>query len=137
MAIELPRGVRLCNPGNIRKSSTLWLGLSDTQSDPDFFTFSNAKYGIRAIAVILKTYQREGISTIRDAIDRWAPPVENNTSAYVSDVCEQCSVDPDKPIDFKLIMVTLVKAIIRHENGLNNGQPWYDDMTVGYGVSLA
>lgn len=137
MSAEIPRGIRNANPGNLRRDSTQWLGLSETQSDPDFFTFTIGTYGIRAIARILLNYQREGVTTVREAINRYAPPVENDTGAYVNEVCEQCSVDPDKPVDFKTFLPAMVKAIIRQECGTNAGQPWYTDAYVNYAVSLA
>jgi hypothetical protein len=128
-----PRGVRLNNPGNIRRDGTLWLGFADDQSDAEFVTFTAPAYGIRAIARIMKSYQRKGVTTLEEAINRWAPPVENNTSAYVSAVCKDCNIAPDKVVDFNAIMPTLVKAIIRHENG---EQPYSDDL-INYGISLA
>lgn len=130
---DIPRGIRLNNPGNIRRSTVPWLGLAQLQDDPDFFEFTSAIYGIRAMARIFKTYQREGISTVGEAINRWAPPVENDTGAYVSDVCARCGVQPTDRVDFGTIMPTLVKAVIHHENG---AQP-YSDSDINYAVGLA
>lgn len=130
---DIPRGIRLNNPGNIRRSTVPWLGLSDMQDDPDFFEFTSAIYGIRAMVRIFKTYQREGVSTLEEAINRWAPPVENNTSAYVSDVCTRCGVQPTDRVDFNAIMPSLIKAVIYHENG---AQP-YSDADINYAMGLA
>jgi hypothetical protein len=115
-----PRGVRLNNPGNIRHSTRPWLGQSRLQPDPDFVNFIAPEYGIRAIVKTVLTYQADdGCKTIRQIIDRWAPPNENDTSAYVDDVAERCNVSPDQPVDThdKDVMTALVEAIIRHENG--------------------
>jgi hypothetical protein len=115
----LPRGVRLNNPGNIRKGTTQWRG-KIAGDDPDFETFISPKYGIRAIAKTLLSYQdKYGIRTVADAINRWAPPVENDTQAYINHVAAKLGVRPYEPLDFhrEAILLPLVMAIIRHENG--------------------
>lgn len=129
----IPRGIRNNNPGNIRKDGTDWLGLDPNGADPDFCVFTKPEYGIRAIARILLNYQREGITSIQEAIDKWAPPTENDTDAYVKAVCAQCNVAGDKVVDFRSIMPQLVAAIIQHENG----QQPYTPGLITYGVSLA
>jgi len=122
----IPRGIRNMNPGNIRKSDTDWVGLSAEQTDPDFFQFMSPIFGIRAIVKILLHYQAAGICTIPQAINRWAPPSENDTSAYIAAVEAVCSsFDPRDP--------NLIKAIIQHENG----QQPYDDGTIQHAISLA
>ncbi len=82
--------------------------------------------GIRALAVTLITYHdkrraKDGsnIDTIREVIERWAPPNENNTSAYVNEVSKAVGVTPDMIIDLHDYdtLRPLVEAIIRHENG--------------------
>ena len=39
MENKLPRGLRNCNPGNIRISTDKWLGLREEQTDKEFFQF--------------------------------------------------------------------------------------------------
>lgn len=117
-----PRGIRNNNPGNIRKSHEPWRGLmpAHEQTDPAFFRFSSPEWGIRAIAVILRTYQgKYKLGTVRALIKRWAPDVENDTEAYVQAVCTAVGVGPDEPIDLRDAgdMRGVVLAIIRHENG--------------------
>jgi len=128
-----PRGVRNNNPGNIRKSGTVWMGMSATQTDPSFVQFVAPEYGIRAIAKIMKSYRALGLNTVREVIRRWAPPSENNTDAYVAAVCAECSVKPDDTIDLETIMPLLVKAIIYHENGCCP----YTDQQINSGIALA
>ena len=113
-----PRGLRNKNPGNLRHSKTHWMGQTDEQPDPDFVTFEDAKYGIRALYITLRTYQlKHGLHTIEDMIHRWAPPSENDTGAYVKAVAAACGVRPDQQVDLNRIGEKLVAAIIRHENG--------------------
>ena len=129
----MTRGERLFNPGCIRHSSINWLGSSVTQTDPDFVQFDEAKWGIRAIARILLNYERDGVTTIREAIDRWSPPSENNTSAYVQAVCQDCSLTPDETVDLSAILPQVVTAIIHHENG----EVIYDPSLIAYAASMA
>lgn len=128
-----PRGVRNNNPGNIRKNSTVWMGMAAAQTDSSFVQFVAPEYGIRAIAKIMKSYRALGLNTIREVIRRWAPPSENNTDSYVAAVCAECSVKPDDTVDLDTIMPLLVKAIIWHENG---GCP-YTDQQINAGIGLA
>jgi hypothetical protein len=121
-----PRGIRNHNPGNIRRSSDPWQGLAERQGDVEFFTFKSPIYGIRALARTLITYQdKHGLRTIRQIIGRWAPPVENNTNAYVRAVAEATDLDADQMLDLHNFdyMFPLTKAIIKHENGQ---QPYTD-----------
>lgn len=136
MNVDTPRGIRNSNPGNIRLSKTVWQGEAPDQTDPAFVVFTSPAYGIRALAKTLESYQVEdGCNTIRQIIDRWAPPNENNTAAYVASVARACGVMPDAPVLVRtpLVMTELVKAIIHQENG---EQP-YDDATIAEGLSMA
>lgn len=119
------RGERNNNPGNIVFVPTItWVGQLGLEADgppgeaPRFIRFDCPENGIRAIAKILEAYHREGFDTIRKMIDRWAPPTENDTAAYIEDVAATLGDDPDAPslLD-DLALETLVEAIIHHENG--------------------
>ena len=137
MTKAITRGLRNFNPGNIDRDGTPWQGMAEDQSsDPRFIVFKSAPFGIRALARVLITYQdKHGLSTVRKIINRWAPPVENNTEAYVQSVAAALGVAANDIInvhDFD-VMKPLVKAIIKHENGV---QP-YPDSVINYGLSLA
>ena len=136
MTKSLPRGIRNHNPGNLRLSKDPWQGLADKQTDGAFFQFREAKWGIRALARTLITYQdRHGLKTVRELIGRWAPPSENNTPAYVAAVAKALGVGQDDPVDLQdhAVMEPLVKAIIRHENG----QQPYTQAQIDAGLVLA
>jgi hypothetical protein len=131
---HVPRGLRNNNPGNLRRvEGTAWKGQEATQTDPDFVQFVTPEYGIRAMARILHNYKRDGLNTIHEAISRWAPSNENDTNSYIQDVCNGCSVQPTDVVDFDLIMPSLIKAIIFHENGV---QPYSDDQ-INKGIALS
>lgn len=130
-----PRGIRLNNPGNIRRNDP-WLGMTREQPDPDFVRFETPADGIRAMARILMRYQHAyKLRTIRDWIARWAPPSENDTLAYIASVEQQTGINADAVLDILNPMTAgaIVRAIIRHENGQ---QPYTDEQIVA-GLKLA
>lgn len=135
-----PRGVRNNNPGNIDRTGTPWQGENRTeaarQREVRFAVFDTPEYGFRALVKTLLTYQRKyGLRTVRGIIDRWAPPSENNTSAYAVEVAKALGVSLDVRIDVEAPATAfqLAKAIARHENG---GNYWGDDV-IWEGIELA
>ena len=116
-----PRGLRNCNPGNIRITKDKWQGLRPVQEDKEFFQFSDMKWGYRALIRTLQNYHRlHGCRTIADYINRWAPEHENNTSGYISRVCREMQVPttyvPD--VKDKTTMCAFAAAISQVENGV-------------------
>lgn len=133
--LRLPRGIRNNNPGNIRADGTPWQGLV-AGSDPSFATFESPEAGIRALAKNLLTYQdKHGLNTVMGIVNRWAPPGENNTQAYVNAVSKEMGVQPGDNINLRdpETLSKLTKAIIRHENGRNP----YRSQTLARGVESA
>jgi hypothetical protein len=130
---KLTRGLRNNNPGNIDRNSIKWQGMAADQSgDPRFIVFTSPQYGIRAIARILMGDWREGKNTIAALIHEWAPPVENDTDAYVRAVGKACGVDPYRPCDIPSLLPRMIPAIIQHENG---SQPYPQDV-IQLGIDL-
>ncbi|EBX6267570.1 hypothetical protein [Salmonella enterica] len=129
------RGIRNNNPGNLEYSKTNpWVG--QTGDDGRFAKFETPEHGIRALGRNLLSYQRQGIDTVNDIINRWAPPSDNNnTEAYIQAVCAQLGVTPDQPLDASNpdTLKALCASIIQHENG---SQP-YSDQQLVTGVSAA
>ncbi|EMF2234062.1 structural protein [Salmonella enterica] len=120
--MNTPRGIRNNNPGNIRQGDD-WKGLvaKSQRTDKTFCQFTTPEYGIRAMIIILRNYQRRhGLNTVTGIINRWAPASENNTQAYINSVAQATGVTPDQRIDTtdSRFMVKLLQAIIRHENGI-------------------
>ncbi len=151
MRPETPRGIRNYNPGNIdRAPGVRWQGqAADQASDSRFVVFNGPRWGIRAIARVLITYQdkrlaKDGsrIDTVREFIERWAPATENNTDAYTLTVARAMGLDSDYAgvdVYHYDTMRALVLAIIRHENGpgpLPSGQ-WYGESIIADGLALA
>ncbi len=129
------RGIRNNNPGNLEYSKTNpWVG--QTGDDGRFAKFETPEHGIRALGRNLMSYQRQGIDTVSEIINRWAPPTDkNDTMSYIKAVCEQLGVSADEPLDASNpdILKALCAAIIHHENG---SQP-YSDQQLTAGVSAA
>jgi hypothetical protein len=118
MSESLPRGVRNNNPGNVRRGQP-WEGLAPQQTDPAFCQFIDAQHGIRALALILNSYQAvDGCMTVQQMINRWAPPSDDNpTTAYVDFVAGRLGLAPDgQPvISDPAVMAAMVNAIIAQE----------------------
>ena len=117
---KLPRGLRNNNPGNIRQSSTKYLGEVQPSQDSAFKQFQSIDYGYRAMFVLIEHYYRKrGLKTIRQIISRYAPASENNTEGYIQQVASICFRSADEEIDItnKDEMVLLVSAMSRVENG--------------------
>lgn len=126
------RGLRNNNPGNIRKGDN-WQGMAGKQPDRSFITFKSPEWGIRAMGKVLINYEkRYGINTVAGIIDRWAPPVENDTTSYIRAVAASIGVKPDEQINVRAHLLPLSKAIIHHENGI---QP-YSDALLNQGLAL-
>lgn len=122
-----PRGIRNNNPGNIKYNGIAWRGLATPPSDGIFCVFNQPHDGIRALARLLKNYNRMyGLRTINSIITRFAPTSENKTAAYINSVARAMKRDPHELLDLDKpeIMLTLMQAIIRHENGV---QPYTDN----------
>jgi hypothetical protein len=123
-----PRGIRNNNPGNIRRDDTAWVGLAADQTDPDFFVFSEAIWGLRAILRIIHSYEGRGLTTVRGWITAWAPPSDgNDTDAYVAAVAAAVGVDPDDTVSIENAATAsaVLGAIVTEENGV---QPYGTDV---------
>ena len=134
---EEPRGIRNCNPGNIRVGQP-WQGLCGIQSDGEFAQFVSMQYGVRAMAKILMTYQEKyGLRTVRSMIGRWAPPSENDTAAYVSSVAKAMGVDPDATLTLDApTLAAMIRGIAAQENGAAVNAA-LSDADVAAGVAMA
>jgi hypothetical protein len=94
------------NFGNIREGS-------------GFAKYESPEAGLQALDKNLLSYADKGINTITGVINRWAPPSENDTSAYISDVSKRLGIKSDQPIDLHspVVRQALATAITIHEHG--------------------
>lgn len=117
----LPRGLRNNNPLNIRKDNTLWIGERASSSDKSFKQFQSISYGYRAAFVLLGTYISRGWNTIDKIVRHWAPPTENNTSGYISNVEKWSGLSRFKELNSvgsKNDFIAIVCAMSQVENGV-------------------
>ena len=118
VASNTTRGLRNNNPGNIISSSIKWQG--EIGSDGRFVKFDTMENGVRALARILKVYQKKyGIDTIEGIIKKWAPPVENDTEKYINFVCKNSGIDRKAKLNMQdsSQLYRIVDSIIKFENG--------------------
>lgn len=129
--VATPKGIRNNNPGNIEDNGTPWRGR--VGDDGRFIIFDKPENGIRAIARTLDTYNNKyGINTLERIISRWAPPIENNTDAYIAHAEKALKISRHTPIG-EQHKAALIKVIIKHENGM---QP-YSDKVIYDGIAAA
>ncbi len=132
-----PRGIRNNNPGNIDRTSERWQGMAADQSaDSRFVVFTAPVWGLRALAkVLLSYYRKRGLNTVESIIGRWAPHVENDTSAYARAVARamNVAVRDELNIEHPDVLALLVEAIVQHESGQ---QPYPPDL-IAEAVRLA
>lgn len=124
------RAYRNCNPLNIRATKARWQGQIG-QDDKGFVKFISFDKGYRAAMRIFRSYRLAGLRTIREIIERWAPPEENDTEKYISTVVQYMNakqdkekITPDSVIELKDrdLMPLLMLGMTRVEMGANASQ---------------
>lgn len=121
--MSTPRGLRNCNPLNIRLSADKWRGMKARQTDSDFCQFESMEWGWRAAFWLLTRtyYHKYRLYTIRDIIHKWAPTTENNTQAYIVHVSKLSGIGPleclGNPSEHPIRWLTVAAAMAIHENG--------------------
>ena len=139
-----PRGIRNNNPLNIEYSArTVWKGLDSPPQDGRFARFVEPQFGLRAGIIILRNYQKRGLTTLRAMISTWAPAHENNVESYIGFVTRKSGIKPEQQVNLndKAETVALLKAMVLMEcgnppAGTANGN-WLDDLVYDAGWSLA
>ena len=118
---KMSRGLRNNNPGNIRLGSAYFLGEKIPSGDPAFRQFKSIEWGYRAMFVLLRTYVvKHKCHTLRQIINRYAPPVENHTDNYIRRVSDATHLSPDETISINdgAMMTAIVAAMSEVENGV-------------------
>lgn len=95
------------NPGNIVKGQR-WKGRVKCKGR--FECFKSPEYGVRAMYLVLRNYQRKHhLYTIDQIIHRWAPPSENKTKLFIAYVKYRTGANYS--------MVDLIQAMVKFESG--------------------
>lgn len=124
-----PRGIRNNNPGNLVITSIPWRGKVGVSKNTDgvFEQFYRPVDGVRAMFIDIRgDIEKDGLNTIRKLIMSYAPPIENNTAAYIQAVVNRVGIGADARI-LPAHYLNLIKAIIHHENGK---QPYSDALII-------
>lgn len=118
---KMSRGLRNNNPGNIRLGSFKYKGEKAKSSDSAFRQFESLEWGYRAMFVLLHTYAtKHNCRTLREMINRYAPPTENFTDGYIRCVTNATHLSADEPISTTdgATMTAIVAAMSAVENGV-------------------
>jgi len=132
MATQPPLNVRNNNPGNIREVGISWEG--KTGSNQGFTTFSSPEMGLRAMAKQIYANENRGKNTVASMVSTWAPPNENPTNSYISNVAARLGVDPNTPLQFQgnpNLTAALMQAIIQQEGGTASSNYFNDKIFAG------
>lgn len=116
----MTRGERNNNWGNIRvSSSNNWLGKTSNAIEKAFEVFTTPEFGLRALIILLNNYVKQGKNTIKEIILTYAPPVENNTTAYINTVAKKVGLGVDTVLNLndKQQLKKVIQAIVFVELG--------------------
>jgi hypothetical protein len=121
-------GYRNNNPGNLKRdtNSTPYKGEIVPPQTPPFRQFENMLFGYRAMfhLLIIRYIIDWKLNTIEKIIYKYAPPIENDTEAYINYVANRVGISRSKIIhayDTNTI-IALGAAMSRHENGIEPNQ---------------
>ena len=119
---KLTRGIRNNNPFNIKRSQVAWYGevpAINGRSDKLFEQFYSMEFGYRAGIKLLYNYHRNGLTTVRGIIGRFAPVSENDTLSYIDFVSSKLSCGKDREIVCLNDFLLLCKYICKYESQVN------------------
>jgi hypothetical protein len=100
------------NPGNLRPYKA-----GQPTDSRGFRKFGTDAEGAQALEDDLRAKMREGLNSVSQILDKYAPASENNTQAYKDDVSKRLGVDQDDPITEAQIK-QLARAITIHEDAV-------------------
>lgn len=140
-----PRGIRNCNPLNIRHSSSQWRGMRVEQTDKSFVQFTSMAYGYRAAWRVMASYRERFLKegnpfSPRTIIHRWAPPSENNSMSYLRTVCSLTGLGGNELLEWgthdgRQRMVRLLQGMTCVECGISMSQ--VDEHAIRRGYEMA
>ena len=85
------------NPGDI-EFGKFTQAHGATAGDPRFAIFPDHDSGFAAMRSLFQSGGYKGL-TVSQALNRWAPPVENQTNVYITNVCTWTGLTADTVID--------------------------------------
>lgn len=133
--LDLPRGIRNHNPGNLR--SACWRG-SKTRLVNGFAVFGTDEEGLLNLACCaMQFYRDKRLNTVASFVSRYAPATENDLLAYENFMAKWCAIPLDETTSRDLELTNInhaevwIGGIIRIENGvpshkLQRGPEWFN-----------
>lgn len=117
--MDIPRGIRNNNFGNIEDGEFAQSQPGYLGSDGRFARFEKPEHGMAAIDNLLQGYSRKGLNSVGSIINRWAPPGENNTGSYAGTVAKNMGVGVDDQLDMSdpSVRQKIAGHIANYENG--------------------
>jgi hypothetical protein len=127
------RAERNNNPGNLEFRGQS--GATPEQGEGRFARFDSAEAGVAALTRQLQLYGSRGVDTIEKIITKYAPPSENNTTAYINAIVNKLRVPAAEKLDLNdpEILSGLIQGISRHEAG----RSFLSDEQVMTGINMA
>lgn len=130
----MTRGYRNNNPLNMRHDNDKWQGEIQPSQDVAFKQFESMAWGYRAAFKLLDNYRKHnGCRILSDFIDRWAPPSENDTGAYVATVARRAGLSDVTHID--TLDGDTMRRVVAAMSFVENGIP-ADEAEVAEGWEL-
>lgn len=120
--MDLPRGIRNNNPGNLKITPVEWKGKIPVSENTDgiFEQFENFIWGLRAMMLDIRNDIFEGKDNLEKLIYEYAPPSENDTEKYIEDVELWSGISRYQQLTGgKQQMGRLIPAMVQKENGMN------------------
>jgi hypothetical protein len=121
-----PMGVRFNNPGNLEyRGQAGAVRGGGTPEERRFAAFRTPQEGLDAMARQLELGFGRGQKTIESLVERYAPPEENDTAAYINDVARQMHVSSRAGLNLSdpAVLTSLMNSMIAHEQGQNIYRP--------------
>jgi hypothetical protein len=129
----LSLAIRNNNPGNIRPGQNFD---GEVGENGGFSVFSDMSYGIRAWLICYHSYLvKDGVTTITEYIDRYAPPSDNNpnNANYVAAICKGTGLSPnDAPPRDQATVTQFFIAQVNFESADEESDISADDIQAGF-----
>ncbi len=110
------RGERNNNPGNLMWNAGIaWQGQTG-QDSGGYAIFDTPEDGLRAMMIDLKNKIARGLNTLATLIPVYAPPSDNPTATYISNVSAWSGIDPNQTLAASDVP-NVATAMIQMENG--------------------
>lgn len=132
--INAPVSVTNYNPGNIISTGINWAGEVNDGNYSKFEKFATPELGFRALALNVKSKIKNGKGTLGEIIAIWAPPSENDTSAYQQFVSKYTGLNLNDPVK-ETDIANLAKAISWYEG--DNKAGYYTNDMINNGMAMA